>query len=61
MMDQVTYLGWALGQSQYYWACHSVFACSGPYATRTGAEPMVEHDTVPIRGADNTYEPVGEI
>ena len=33
MMDQVTYLAWAIGQSQYYRACHSVFACGGPYAT----------------------------
>jgi peptide/nickel transport system substrate-binding protein len=49
MMDQVTYLGWALGQSQYYWACHSVFACGGPYATRIGAEPMVEHDLTRAR------------
>jgi peptide/nickel transport system substrate-binding protein len=44
MMDQVTYLHWAFGQPQYYRACHSVFACGGPYATRSGAEPMMEHD-----------------
>src|SRR5262249_28326093 len=34
MMDQVTYLAWAIGQSQYYRPCYSVFACGGPYATR---------------------------
>ncbi len=44
MMDQVTYLAWAFGQSEYYRACHSVFACGGPYGTRIGAEPMMEHD-----------------
>jgi hypothetical protein len=26
-MDQVTYLAWAIGQSQYYRPCESVFAC----------------------------------
>jgi peptide/nickel transport system substrate-binding protein len=44
MMDQVTYLHLAHGQSQYYRACYSVFACGGPYATTIGAEPMMEHD-----------------
>jgi peptide/nickel transport system substrate-binding protein len=44
MMDQVTYLAWAVGQSQYYRACYSVFACGGPYETRTGAEPIMEHN-----------------
>jgi len=44
MMDQVTYLGWAIGQGEYYRSCHSVFACGGPYATRVGSEPMIEHD-----------------
>src|SRR5260221_13226173 len=44
MMDQETYLAWAIGQSQYYRACYSVFACGGPYATRIGAAPIVEHD-----------------
>ena len=44
MMDQVTYLAWAVGQSDYYRACHSVFACGSPYATRIGSEPMVNHD-----------------
>jgi peptide/nickel transport system substrate-binding protein len=44
MMDQVTYLAWAIGQSKYYQACYSVFACGGPYETRIGSAPMVEHD-----------------
>lgn len=44
MMDQVTYLAWSLGQSQYYRACRSVFACGGPYNTAIGAEPIMEHD-----------------
>jgi len=44
MMDQVTYLHLAHGQSQYYRACPSIFACGSPYATRNGAEPMMEHD-----------------
>jgi peptide/nickel transport system substrate-binding protein len=49
MMDQVTYLAWAVGQSQYYRACYSVFACGGPYATTAGAEPMMEHDLTRAR------------
>jgi peptide/nickel transport system substrate-binding protein len=44
MMDQVTYLAWAISQSQYYRSCDSVFACGGPYATKAGAEPIVKHD-----------------
>jgi peptide/nickel transport system substrate-binding protein len=44
MMDQVTYLALAIGQASYYRPCHSVFACSGPYATTAGAEPIVKHD-----------------
>lgn len=44
MMDQVTYLAWAIGQSQYYRPCYSVFPCGSPYTTRIGAEPMMEHD-----------------
>src|SRR4029450_1690338 len=44
MMDQVTYLAWAVGQSDYYRPCHSVFACGSPYATRIGSESMVNHD-----------------
>jgi peptide/nickel transport system substrate-binding protein len=44
MMDQVTYLAWAHGQSKYYRACYSVFACGGPYVTQAGAEPMMKHD-----------------
>jgi peptide/nickel transport system substrate-binding protein len=43
MMDQVTYLAWAVGQAEYYRPCYSVFACGGPYATAVGAEPMMEH------------------
>jgi peptide/nickel transport system substrate-binding protein len=49
MMDQVTYLAWAIGQSQYYRACPSVFACGGPYETRIGAVPLVEHDLARAR------------
>ena len=49
MMNQVAYLHWAMGQSEYYRACHSVFACSGPYATKIGAEPMIEHDLARAR------------
>jgi peptide/nickel transport system substrate-binding protein len=44
MMDQVTYLAWAIGQPEYYRPCYSVFACGGPYETRIGATPMVEHN-----------------
>jgi len=43
-MDQVTYLHWSLGQSNYYRACNSVYACDGPYATTVGAEPIMEHN-----------------
>jgi peptide/nickel transport system substrate-binding protein len=49
MMDQVTYLHWAMGQSEYFRACHSVFACGGPYATEFGAEPMIEHNLTRAR------------
>jgi peptide/nickel transport system substrate-binding protein len=49
MMDQVTYLAWSIGQSQYYRPCNSVYACGGPYATRIGAEPMMEHDLTRAR------------
>jgi peptide/nickel transport system substrate-binding protein len=49
MMDQETYLAWAIGQSEYYRTCYSVFACGGPYATRIGAAPMVEHDLTKAR------------
>jgi peptide/nickel transport system substrate-binding protein len=41
MMDQVTYLALAIGQSKYYRPCHSVFACHGPYATKVGSEPLI--------------------
>jgi peptide/nickel transport system substrate-binding protein len=44
MMDQVTYLSWAIGQAKYYRPCYSVFACGGPYATQAGAEPIMKHD-----------------
>jgi peptide/nickel transport system substrate-binding protein len=49
MMDQVTYLAWSIGQSQYYRPCYSVFACGSLYATRIGAEPMMEHDLTRAR------------
>jgi peptide/nickel transport system substrate-binding protein len=49
MMDQETYLAWAVGQSEYYRACPSVFACGSPYATRIGAEPIIEHDLTKAR------------
>jgi peptide/nickel transport system substrate-binding protein len=49
MMDQVTYLAWAIGPSQYYRACNSVFSCGSPYATRTGAEPIMGHDLARAR------------
>jgi peptide/nickel transport system substrate-binding protein len=49
MMDQVTYLHWAIGQSQYYRPCYSVFSCGGPYATNIGAEPIMEHDLTRAR------------
>jgi peptide/nickel transport system substrate-binding protein len=49
MMDQVTYLAWAVGQSDYYRPCYSVFACGGPYETRIGAAPIVEHDLTKAR------------
>jgi len=42
MMDQVTYLHWAIGQPKYYQPCHSIFACRSPYATHAGAEPMTK-------------------
>jgi peptide/nickel transport system substrate-binding protein len=41
MVDQVTYLHWAFGQPKYYRPCYSVFACGSPYATKTGAEPII--------------------
>jgi peptide/nickel transport system substrate-binding protein len=44
MMDQVTYLHLDIGQPKYYRTCYSVFACSGPYSTQVGAEPMIRHD-----------------
>src|SRR5262249_24463148 len=49
MMDQVTYLAWAVGQSDYYRPCYSVFACGGPYETEIGAAPMREHDLTKAR------------
>jgi peptide/nickel transport system substrate-binding protein len=49
MMDQETYLAWAVGQSEYYRPCPSVFACGGPYATRIGAGPIIEHDLTKAR------------
>jgi peptide/nickel transport system substrate-binding protein len=49
MMDQVTYLALAIGQSKYYRPCYSIFACRGPYATKTGTEPIVNHDLTRAR------------
>jgi peptide/nickel transport system substrate-binding protein len=49
MMDQETYLAWALGQQQHYRACYSVFPCGDPYATTSGAAPMIEHDLARAR------------
>jgi peptide/nickel transport system substrate-binding protein len=49
MMDQVTYLHWAIGEQDYYRACYSVYSCGSPYATTVGAEPMVQHDLVRAR------------
>jgi peptide/nickel transport system substrate-binding protein len=49
MMDQETYLAWAVGQSEYYRPCYSVFACGGPYTTRIGTAPMAEHDLTKAR------------
>lgn len=49
MMDQVTYLAWAIGPSKYYRPCYSVFACGSPNATRTGAEPIMKHDLTRAR------------
>ena len=49
MMDQVTYLAYAIGQSEYYRPCYSVFACGGPYTTKIGAAPMTEHDLTKAR------------
>src|SRR5262249_57382505 len=44
IMDQMTYLPLAIGQSEYYRTCYSVFACRGPYATTAGAEAIMKHD-----------------
>jgi peptide/nickel transport system substrate-binding protein len=49
IMDQVTYLAYAVGQSEYYRPCYSVFACGSPYTTRIGAAPIVEHDLAKAR------------
>ena len=49
MMDQVTYLALAIGQSQHYRTCDSVFACGGPYSASTGAEPLMKHDLTRAR------------
>jgi peptide/nickel transport system substrate-binding protein len=44
MMDQKTYLQAAIGVEKYYRPCHSVFACSGPYASKAGAEAIAKQD-----------------
>jgi peptide/nickel transport system substrate-binding protein len=49
MMDQVTYLALAIGQSKYYRPCYSVFACRGPYATKVGSESIIKHDITRAR------------
>jgi peptide/nickel transport system substrate-binding protein len=49
MMDQVTYLAWAIGPPKYYRPCYSIFACGSPYATRTGTEPIMKHDLTRAR------------
>jgi peptide/nickel transport system substrate-binding protein len=49
MMDQETYLSWAIGQSKYYRPCYSVFSCDGPYETGIGAAPMREHNLARAR------------
>ena len=49
MMDQVTYLAWSIGPAQYYRACESVYACGSPFATKSGAEPMMKHDLTRAR------------
>ena len=49
MVDQETYLAWAIGQPRYYQACYSVFACGGPYETRVGAQSIAEHDLARAR------------
>ena len=49
MMDQVTYLYLALGQSKYYHPCHSIFPCGSSYATTAGAESMIKHDLARAR------------
>jgi peptide/nickel transport system substrate-binding protein len=43
-MDQATFLAWAIGQSQYYRTCYSVFPCGTTYATEAGADAMIAHD-----------------
>ena len=49
MMDQVTYLYLALGQSKYYHPCPAIFPCNSPYATTVGAEPLIKHDLARAR------------
>jgi peptide/nickel transport system substrate-binding protein len=49
MMDQVTYLAWAIGESRYYRPCYSIFGTGSPYMTRMGAEPIMNHDLTRAR------------
>jgi peptide/nickel transport system substrate-binding protein len=42
MMDQNLYLQAGIGQPKYYRSCHSVFACSGPYASTAGNEALAK-------------------
>jgi len=39
----------ALGQSKYYRPCHSIFPCGSPYATTSGAEPIIKRDLTRAR------------
>jgi peptide/nickel transport system substrate-binding protein len=58
MMDQETYLAWAIGQSQFYRTCLSIFPCASPYATTVSAEPIREHDLARARQlvSDSGYD-----
>src|SRR5262249_5335543 len=44
MMGHGTYLALAIWPPKYCRPCYSVFACGGPYTTKTGAEPIINHD-----------------
>jgi peptide/nickel transport system substrate-binding protein len=42
-MDPATSRAWAVGQSQYYRTCYSIFPCGTAYATEAGADAMIAH------------------